>query len=45
MTLFYHVMITDTDTSLAMGVGHTLVVTESAPEILNPLPEALTVKA
>ena len=44
MTLFYHVMITDTDTGLAMGVGHTLVVTEDAPEVLNPLPEALTVK-
>ena len=45
MTLFYHVMITDTDTGLAMGVGHTLLVTGDAPEILNPLPEALTVKA
>ncbi|MCY4452433.1 MAG: Xaa-Pro peptidase family protein [Immundisolibacterales bacterium] len=45
MTLFYHVMITDTDTGLAMGVGHTLLVTGDAPEILNPLPDALTVKA
>ena len=45
MTLFYHVMITDTDTGLAMGVGHTLVVTEGSPEVLNPLPDALTVKA
>ena len=44
MTLFYHVMITDTDTGLAMGVGHTLVVTEGAPEVLNPLPGELTVK-
>ena len=44
MTLFYHVMIPDTDTGLAMGVGHTLVVTEGAPEVLNPLPDALTVK-
>ena len=44
MTLFYHVMITDTDTGFAMGVGHTLVVTEDAPEVLNPLPDALTVK-
>ena len=43
MTLFYHVMITDTDTGLAMGVGHTLLITDNAPEILNPLPEALTV--
>ncbi len=45
MNLFYHVMITDTDTGLAMGVGHTLLVTDGAPEILNPLPESLTVKA
>ena len=44
MTLFYHVMIPDTDTGLAMGVGHTLLVTGDAPEVLNPLPDALTVK-
>ncbi|MCX7342341.1 MAG: Xaa-Pro peptidase family protein, partial [Hyphomicrobiales bacterium] len=32
MTLFYHVMIGDSDTGYAMGVGHTLLVTEGAPE-------------
>ncbi len=44
MILFYHVMIADADTGLAMGVGHTLRVTEGTPEVLNPLPDALTVK-
>tara|TARA_Y100000588_G_C14260280_1_gene927326 strand:- start:148 stop:1329 length:1182 start_codon:yes stop_codon:yes gene_type:complete len=43
MTLFYHVMITDTDSGYAMGVGHTLLVTENEPEILNPLPDELSV--
>ncbi|MBI1773905.1 MAG: aminopeptidase P family protein [Proteobacteria bacterium] len=42
MTLFYHVMNGDTDTGYAMGVGHTLLVTEGAAEVLNPLPDALT---
>jgi Xaa-Pro dipeptidase len=42
MTLFYHVMIGDSDTGYAMGVGHTLLVTEGAPEVLTALPEALT---
>ncbi len=42
MTLFYHVMIGDSDTGYAMGVGHTLLVTEGAPEILTGLPDALT---
>ena len=42
MTLFYHVMIPDTDTGLSMGLGHTLLVTDGAAEVLNPLPEELT---
>lgn len=43
MTLFYHVMSGDADTGLAMGVGHTLLVTEGAPEVLTWLPDDLTV--
>lgn len=42
MTLFYHVMIGDSDTGYAMGVGHTLLVTDGAPEVLTGLPDALT---
>jgi Xaa-Pro dipeptidase len=43
MTLFYHVMIGDSDTGFGMGVGHTLLVTEAAPQVLTALPDALTV--
>ena len=43
MTLFYHVMIGDSDTGYAMGVGHTLLVTEGSPEVLTKLPDDLTV--
>ncbi len=43
MTLFYHVMNGDGDTGLAMGVGHTLLVTDGAPELLTGLPDELTV--
>jgi Xaa-Pro dipeptidase len=43
MTLFYHVMICDGDSGYAMGVGHTLLVTEGAPEVLTGLPDELTV--
>lgn len=43
MTLFYHVMIGDSDTGHAMGVGHTLLVTDDAPEVLTSLPHELTV--
>jgi Xaa-Pro dipeptidase len=43
MTLFYHVMSGDADTGLAMGIGHTLLVTDGAPEILTGLPDDLTV--
>jgi Xaa-Pro dipeptidase len=43
MTLFYHVMIGDSDTGYAMGVGHTLLITEGAPEVLTALPDDLTV--
>ena len=45
MTLFYHVMIGDSDTGYAMGVGHTLLVTDGAPEVLTALPDDLTVIA
>ncbi|QBY01346.1 aminopeptidase P family protein [Rhodophyticola sp. CCM32] len=43
MTLFYHVMLGDSDSGYAMGVGHTLLVTEGAPDILTSLPDDLTV--
>ena len=43
MTLFYHVMIGDSDTGYGMGVGHTLLVTEGRPEVLTMLPDDLTV--
>ncbi|WP_170990216.1 Xaa-Pro peptidase family protein [Aquamicrobium sp. LC103] len=43
MTLFYHVMNGVQDNGLAMGVGHTLLVTEGKPEILTYLPDDLTV--
>lgn len=43
MTLFYHVMNGVADSGLAMGVGHTLLVTEGAPELLTDLPDELTV--
>ena len=43
MTLFYHVMMGDADTGFGMGVGHTLLVTEGAPEVLTGLPDKLTV--
>ncbi len=45
MTLFYHVMSGDAETGHAMGVGHTLLVTEGAPELLTWLPDELTVIA
>lgn len=43
MTLFYHVMIGDSDTGFGMGVGHTLLITDGAPEVLTGLPDRLTV--
>lgn len=43
MTLFYHVMIGDADTGLGMGVGHTLLITDGAPEVLTGLPNELTI--
>ena len=42
MILFYHVMIGDSDTGYGMGVGHTLLVTDGAPEVLTALPDELT---
>jgi Xaa-Pro dipeptidase len=43
MTLFFHVMLGDSDTGYAMGVGHTLLVTDDRPEVLTSLPDDLTV--
>ncbi|MBO1324446.1 Xaa-Pro peptidase family protein [Acetobacter sp. TBRC 12305] len=43
MTLFYHVMLGDSDTGYAMGVGHTLAIRDGAPEVLTGLPPTLTV--
>jgi Xaa-Pro dipeptidase len=43
MTLFYHVMMGDEETGFGMGVGHTLLVTDGAPEVLTGLPDDLTV--
>jgi Xaa-Pro dipeptidase len=43
MVLFFHVMLGDPDTGYATGVGHTLLVTEGAPEVLTGLPDDLTV--
>ncbi len=43
MVLFFHVMLGDSDSGYAMGVGHTLLVTEGAPEVLTRLPPDLTV--
>ena len=42
MVLFYHVMMGDRETGYGMGVGHTLLVTEGAPEVLTALPDDLT---
>ena len=35
MIFFPHVMLGDTDTGLAMGLGDTVVVTGGAPEVLT----------
>ncbi|WP_158744237.1 Xaa-Pro peptidase family protein [Acidisphaera sp. L21] len=43
MVLFFHVMLGDMETGYAAGVGHTLLITEGAPEILTGLPDDLTV--
>jgi len=43
MVLFFHVMLGDSDTGYAMGVGHTLLVTDGAAELLTGLPDDLTV--
>lgn len=43
MTLFYHVMMGDADTGFGMGVGHTLLITDGAPEVLTGLPNELTI--
>ena len=42
MVLFFHVMLGDAETGYATGVGHTLLVTEGAPEVLTGLPGDLT---
>jgi Xaa-Pro dipeptidase len=43
MVLFFHVMLGDSETGYAMGVGHTLLVTDAAAELLTGLPDHLTV--
>ncbi len=43
MVLFFHVMLGDSETGYATGVGHTLLVTEGAPDVLTGLPDDLTV--
>ena len=43
MTLFYHVMLGDAETGFGMGVGHTLLITDGAPEVLTGLPDELTI--
>jgi Xaa-Pro dipeptidase len=43
MTLFYHVMMGDAETGFGMGVGHTLLITDGAPDVLTGLPDELTV--
>lgn len=43
MTLFYHVMMGNSNSGYAMGVGHTLLITDGAPEVLTGLPDDLTV--
>ena len=43
MVLFFHVMLGDSDTGYAAGIGHTLLVTEGPPEALTGLPDELTV--
>ena len=43
MVLFFHVMLGDAATGYATGVGHTLLVTEGAPEVLTGLPGDLTI--
>jgi Xaa-Pro dipeptidase len=35
----------DAETGYAMGVGHTLLITDGAPEVLTALPDDLTVIA
>jgi Xaa-Pro dipeptidase len=43
MVLFFHVMLGDSDTGYATGVGHTVLVTQAAPDVLTGLPTDLTV--
>ncbi len=38
MLLFLHAIIGDAQSGLAVGLGHSLLVTEGAPEVLNRLP-------
>lgn len=41
MVFFPHVMLGDTRSGVAMGLGETVVVTEGAPEVLSALPRDL----
>jgi Xaa-Pro dipeptidase len=44
MVFFPHVMLGDSDTGLAMGLGQTVLVTETKPEVLNRYPLELIVR-
>lgn len=44
MVLFLHAMLSDTDTGTAMGLGHTILITEAAREVLSREPLALPVR-
>ena len=44
MVFFPHVMLGNSDTGLAMGLGQTVLVTETGPEVLNGYPLELIVR-
>ncbi|MDG2284252.1 MAG: aminopeptidase P family protein, partial [Alphaproteobacteria bacterium] len=44
MVFFPHVMLGDADSGLAMGLGQSVLVTETRPEVLNKLPLELIVR-
>ena len=44
MVFFPHVMLGDADSGLAMGLGQSVLVTETGPEVLNKLPLELIVR-
>ena len=38
MTLFLHAIVGDAESGLAVGLGHTLLIGEAGPEVLNRVP-------